>query len=305
MHNIWGKLVQWIKLVRIHNLLIVLIGLLISVRASMIPHLEDLRYNNYAELIEIVLIIAPPALLAASGGYIRNDYFDLESDRISKPWRPLARGVIKPELADRVALAMYILAPLYSLLVIGWITAIFTLLNVILIDLYNSNLKRKGLAGNIVVSLATANVFIYGALSYSEKYIGRIEISIYALIPFLFAFLLTLTREIIKGIEDLEGDTRISAGTLALIYGFKKASAIALVIGVIIGLILVIPLYLIFSYQYLVLAILTVALAIYSSYYILGSVNTSEAINRARRARSLTKISLFIGTIAFLTWLFT
>ncbi|MEZ0290589.1 MAG: geranylgeranylglycerol-phosphate geranylgeranyltransferase [Sulfolobales archaeon] len=296
----FAKVVSWLKLIRVHNLLLILVGVFISVSIS--QYSKDLSVE-YLDIISISLFISIPPLLVASAGYIRNDYFDLETDRISKPWRPLVRGDIEPETANKTALALYLTALIYSIASIGWATFLFTLYNILITDLYDSKFKKSGLIGNIMVSLATANVFIYGSLAFYERYSRQISFSPYALIPFLFAFLLSISRELIKGVEDIRGDRRLGVKTLAITRGYRETSLASLIICLILLPILILPLTLIFSYSYLVLSIVSIVLSIVASYRVFNASSEEEAIERAREARSITKVSMLVGILAFLTWL--
>ncbi len=258
--------------------------------------------GNLPTLVVNTLFLSVPALAVAAGGYIANDYFDLEIDKISKPWRPLARGDINPVAARRVSIFLYAFSVAYSLLLIGFVTSLFVVLNVFVVDLYDSRFKRSGLIGNLFVSLATANLFIYGSLSYAERVIGLENLSTMVLVPYVFAFLLTLVREIIKGVEDIEGDRRLGVKTLATTLGYRRSGLIVAFLNLIILSLLAIPFLYRNSYMYLIFALLTVALSLYASCIILTSRSEDEAIKRSVSARSVTKLSLLTGVLAFLLW---
>jgi len=248
------------------------------------------------------LYLSIPALAVAAGGYVANDYFDLVTDKISKPWRPLIRGDINPAIARRVSIFLYLFAVAYSIFFIGFLTTIFVILNVFIVDLYNSRFKREGFLGNIFVALATSNLFIYGSLSYAERLGGLDKFTSLAFIPYIFAFLLTLTREVIKGVEDVEGDRLANIKTLAVALGYRKSAVVTIILNLIIISILLIPYLYHASHLYLIFAIATVSLSLYSSYLIYSSRNEEEAIKKAVIGRSLTKISLLTGILAFLLW---
>jgi geranylgeranylglycerol-phosphate geranylgeranyltransferase len=291
------NIVSWIKIIRINNVLLSFLGVLVG---SAVASETDL--SNLPILVVNTIFLSVPALAVAAGGYIANDYFDLEIDRISKPWRPLARGDINPVTARRVSVFLYAFSVAYSLLLIGLATSLFVILNVFIVDSYNSRFKRSGFIGNLLVSLATANLFIYGSLSYAERIIGLKNLSVMVLVPYTFAFLLTLVREIIKGVEDIEGDRRLGVRTLATTLGYRRSGLIATILNLIILSLLTIPFLYRSSYMYLILALLTVILSLYASYIILTSRSETEAIKRSVNARSVTKLSLLTGVLAFLLW---
>ena len=165
-----------------------------------------------------MLFASVAAGVIGGGGMVINDIFDLEIDRINKPSRPLPSGVVSPQAA----------AIVYSLL-----TACGLLLNlflspfaqsiavgaVILIFLYSFRLKGIALVGNLAVGLLTGATFIYGGAA-----VGNVR---RALIPALFAFLINVGREVIKDMEDVEGDSRNNAATLPVKYGLRPSAIVA------------------------------------------------------------------------------
>lgn len=292
-----SKLVAWARIARLNNVLISFLGVLVGVCVAKSSCGEGLLNT-----LVVALYLSVPALLVAAGGYIANDYFDLEIDRVSKPWRPLARGEISPRTARSASIALYSIAAAYAASMIGLLTALFTVVNIFIVDLYNSRLKREGLVGNLLVALSTSNLFIYGSLSYKESIGSLGSMPLTVLIPFSFAFLLTLVREIIKGVEDIEGDRRSGAKTLANVIGYRKSSLIAIAINIVIACLMIIPYLYQVSYLYLVLATTTIFLSLYASYIVYKSREEREAIEKASLSRSLTKISLLTGALAFLAW---
>ena len=94
---------------------------------------------------------------------------------------------------------------------------------------YSKDLKTKFLVGNLQVAFLTAlsiilialfDILPLGISNNGTKIIFKI-ILIYG-----FSFITTLIREIIKDLEDMEGDQKIGANTLAIEYGIKKTKQI-------------------------------------------------------------------------------
>ncbi len=280
---------------RPHNLAISILGVSIGVLIVA----SDLDVN----IIYNILFLSVPVILVASAGYISNDIYDLESDKISKPWRPLVKGYISARSALLVAYIFFISSMIYSIIFIGIYTFIFVALNSILVLLYNAYLKKYGIIGNLAVSFSSANTIIYGSLALVELYdlpYSRIYIS---LIPMVFAVLLSLIRELLKGIEDLEGDKAKNVRTLAISIGVRKTSILSILLSIVLWILTLIPMYIKFNIAYLVLSQVTVALAFVSSILIyMNSIEYRSAISTARKVRSLTKISLGTGVITFLVW---
>ncbi len=86
---------------------------------------------------------------------------------------------------------------------------------VVLLYYYSARLKRTIIAGNVVVGFMTGMAFIYGGTT-----VGHVE---RALIPAIFAFLINFARELVKDVEDIEGDKKEQAVTLPVKYGIRPA----------------------------------------------------------------------------------
>ncbi len=118
-------------------------------------------------------------------GNIVNDYFDIDVDRISKPWRPLPKGVIrvKTALATGIGLAITGLILSFMASIFSFIVA---LVAVVLLYLYSWCLKKLGIPGNITIALLSLFNILFGGLA-------RVEPS-RSLLPGLYAFLIILGR---------------------------------------------------------------------------------------------------------------
>lgn len=158
---------------------------------------------------QLGLAMISAGLIAAAANTI-NDYYDIEIDRINKPERPLASGALDPAAAKLAAIMEYLLgislAAFISVPALA-MAAFFSALT----WLYASYFKRQPLSGNAVVSLSTAAAFIYGGIA-----VNNFAETIY---PAIFAFFFHFGREIIKDMEDMEGDKAAGARTLPLVYG--------------------------------------------------------------------------------------
>ncbi len=167
-----------------------------------------------ADKLALALITAY-GLCGSSMGF--NDYFDKEVDSINAPWRPIPSGAIS-ELEAVIASS--------ALGAVGMISAALTSAPCLLVALtafsaaliYNAQLKKSGLLGNVVVSLVVVAPFIYGAV-LSDGYVSP------RLITFILpAFLSNLGREVIKGISDVEGDSLRGVKSVARIRGAHVAA---------------------------------------------------------------------------------
>ncbi|MEJ2635399.1 MAG: geranylgeranylglycerol-phosphate geranylgeranyltransferase [Calditrichia bacterium] len=184
----------------------VVIGMLSIILAAFIT-------GTFHPLHKVLLAAISGGIITAGANSI-NDYFDLEIDRINKPNRPLPAGTIQPSLVKFFAIAEFFI----GIALAGFInlTAFLIAASIsLLLFLYSFRLKRMPLVGNLAVSFSTAMAFVYGGVS-----VNRIERT---LIPAAFAFFYHFGREIIKDIQDMEGDDRYRARTFPLVFGKSAA----------------------------------------------------------------------------------
>lgn len=170
------------------------------------------------EQVLIIIFASLSGAFIGAGGMVINDILDIEIDRINKPHRPLPSGAI--EKYD--ALMFYGALTGAGLIMSAYTTRsafIIAFVAAPVIVLYSKVFKGTPLLGNIIVGGLTGLAFIYGGAA-----VGNIR---QAVIPALFAFLINVGREIIKDMEDVEGDAKNEAATLPVKYGMKNASIIA------------------------------------------------------------------------------
>ena len=149
-------------------------------------------------------------ILIGGAGNVINDYFDVEIDRINKPNRPLARGAI----SHKHALRYWLVLNLVALIISTWLTPLnlgMSLFTIPMLYIYSRYFKRMLFIGNVVISLLVSLGFLYGAAST-----GSVENVLY---PTVFSFLLNLGREMLKDLEDVEGDKACGAMTIPIRFG--------------------------------------------------------------------------------------
>ena len=153
-------------------------------------------------------LVSLAAFVMLSAGNAINDYCDYNIDQINRPQRPLPSGRIRRGNALIFAIILVAIGIWLGTLINRNATAIALLVFLALAS-YARWLKRTPFVGNLVVSGLTALTFISGGVA-----IDSIQGT---LIPAIFAFLFTTAREIIKDLEDTEGDLKNSVKTLAIL----------------------------------------------------------------------------------------
>ncbi len=234
-----------IKLIRLQNLLIVALTQYLMRWAIITPLLAQNGYSLQFSELDFFILVLTTTLLTA-GGYIINDYFDTKTDLYNRPQTVIVGNFISRKQALKLHIIFNIIAVILgfyisykiSLLKFG---LVFLLISGIL-WYYSSNYKREFLIGNILVAILTALVPLMPALfeipslniKYMELLVARnsnfYPVFFWCLGFAGFAFLTTLAREIIKDIEDYEGDNIYGRNTVPIILGIKYSKIIIVAI---------------------------------------------------------------------------
>lgn len=166
----------------------------------------------------VILIAMLTGALSAAGANAINDYYDHAIDRINRPDRPIPRGTLSRSDALTVWIATSVVGISINIF-LHWTAFAMVLASTALLWWYSEYWKRTVLAGNVIVAAMIATAFLYGGVVARD--VGK------TIIPALLAALLTLGREIVKDIEDIEGDRVGRALTFPIRFGRTKALALA------------------------------------------------------------------------------
>jgi len=274
--NVFNKITAAIKLSRPGNVAIT--GLSVLVGTS--------GYGIRAHAWDIVLA-AVSAMLIASGGNSLNDYYDLEIDKVNRPQRPLPAGLLQPKTAVYLGY-FWIALGLVLAYFIGIKPLALALAVSILLWLYAARGKRMGLAGNLAVALVCGLAFVYGGLT-----VENIGISLF---PAGFAFLMHLSREIIKDVQDRSGDLSQGARTLPITWGAERSLKLAAAVLMVLITLTPVPYLLgIYNIRYLLAVILGVDLMLAMMIMKLLTVPRDEDL---ARISFFMKIVMLVGIMA-------
>lgn len=234
---------------------------------------------------------------------IQNDIWDLDSDRLNRPERPLVRGTISVKTAQKawiVFLVFTIACGIADSIVSGtnWTAAIFFVILSGLLVTYNKWLKHIPLLKNMTVALLCATplilCFFYPAgISETENFTMEPADKIGFLYPaMLFAILLTTAREIYKDLEDETGDLKAGIMTFPLIAGAPTARRLAGLICLFTWAILPLPV----AQGYYPMLFLIITGIAFTPAVIAILVFANK--RNYRNAQKLVKIAMFAGLIA-------
>lgn len=271
------KLSSYIILIRPLNFLITFLTVIVA---------AVICYKGDISLLK-VLLAALTASLTLSAGNIINDIFDIKGDKINHPERPLPSGII----SVNSALIYYFILTVISIslsVFISNLNLVINLFAVLLLLLYSFSIKKYILWGNILVAFLTGLVFIYGGISVNNF--------THSLIPAFFAFLINLIREIVKDMEDSEGDFAVGLTTIYSEFGLEGVRKIILVLSLLLILLSVVPYVLgIYSrYYFIVILVMFIPLMI----YFLVSIGFDVSKKNLNKLSIILKLDMVFGLIA-------
>ena len=229
---------SFFRLIRWPNLLFIALTQLLFYYAVVLPLLPVQYYQLKQQLsAPVFAILVLASVLIAAAGYIINDYFDINIDRVNKPDKMVVERVIK----RRWAIIWHIVFTLTGLvlsLYVGIKTSLIIFFAnagcALLLWVYSTTFKKKLLSGNIIISLLTAWTIIVLYFAVNTVYLNPFrqhpdvitamnQVFKFAALYAGFAFIISLVREVVKDIEDMEGDARYGCKTMPIVWGIPAA----------------------------------------------------------------------------------
>lgn len=232
--------------------------------------------------LEVAAAVAATGLAVGAGNAI-NDYFDREIDRINQPDRAIPRGAVTPRGALWFSAVLFLAAVALALLLPVLAIAI-AVINLIALVTYTEYFKGLPGLGNALVAYLVGSTFLFGAAA-----VGELQ-SVVVLA--LLAGTATLTREIIKDVEDIDGDREEGLNTLPIAIGPRRALWVAAVLLVAAALASPIPFVLEqMGVEYLAVVLPAVVIMVYASYRSFGDPTAGQ---------TLLKYGMFLAAVAFI-----
>ena len=279
------------------SVIAVLIGALLASGGNLIVFLDPLS-PAYIAVIAVFVI--------TGAGNAINDYVDVEADKVNNPKRSIPSGRVSPRAALYFSAILFIIGIALSTL-LTWYALAIAVFNSFVLIIYSYSLQNKILLGNVSIGYLVGSTFLFGGAALGNLYL-----------PFLLMLLATfstISREIVKDLEDLEGDRKsflkkITSGAkkVAERFGIKEgetrlkvekrqAKAIA-TISMLVAIIAS-PLPYVFGVLgvvYLLILIPTVIVFAFS----VASIVKAETKKEFRKISKLIKLGMNIGLLAFI-----
>jgi 4-hydroxybenzoate polyprenyltransferase len=280
---------------------------------------EEIPMSLQFPWYDFVLLVAATVFITA-GGYVINDYFDIKTDLINK-----GKVIVGTKIPRRQAMMWHNLLNIagvstgfYISYKAGyiWLGTLFLVVSGLLY-FYSASYKRQFLIGNLVVAILTALVpllvvfyewpALYKYYTINAITVPDINVIIYWVGGFaLFAFMINLTREIIKDIEDFEGDLTYGRNTVPVVIGVLSAKIVSISL-IIITIVLLYLTWHFFINDKITLLYLSVTIVLPLLYVILKLVRSSVRKNLHSASR-IMKIVMLTGILysfvvkVILTW---
>lgn len=227
-------------LIRIKNLVIIILTQYF-VRFFLIRPFFRLNGGDLAmtEFAFAMMVLA--TLLITAAGYIINDYFDIDIDKINKP----GKNTIGEKISKKAAMSLYFGMNFLAVIIGFWLAykiglvhlGLGIILIIMMLWFYSVKYKRQLLYGNFVVAVMSAfAIYIVWMFEFFwlrtqpalfTDMIGEIKTANHFVLGLtFFAFFVSLIREIVKDMEDVEGDASADCKTLPLVVGIKRSKQI-------------------------------------------------------------------------------
>lgn len=304
----------YLQLLRVGNLTFVAILLYVMEKWVATPLLQ---LEQFGELMPwwILTLLIVSVIGIAAGGYVINDYFDVKIDRINHPDNLVVTRIISRDAAMNLFYGLTAVGVIAGTVVAWWAhswTLLFTYVVIPgLLWFYSASYKRMFLVGNLVVAFASAIVPLLVAIANAD-YLHHLYQNALAYSPIvgelyvwtggfaIFAFLLTWVREIVKDIEDIEGDREMECRTLPIVWGDKVAKMIATILLVAIATLIVYILFAVlpFSHEWKSLptryVVFGLIVPILCSIVLLWAANNRTEYHRVQ---AIIKFAMFMGML--------
>jgi 4-hydroxybenzoate polyprenyltransferase len=213
------------KAIRLKNLVILVI-IFLSIEFFFHYKVPLTEFNNLSLLAYLSIVFT------AAAGYVINDLFDIKSDAINKKKNKTLLSINKLKI---LCIFLSFLSIITACLYYNKTFFILSISALIVLYLYSWKLKHLPLIGNLIIALLAGICPLIIYITHPEiealiSILNTYEV-VQLVIPFFYgcmSFSTTLIREIIKDIEDVDGDKAVNAKTAPVIFGKKNAKYLAL-----------------------------------------------------------------------------
>ena len=302
---------SFLQLIRWPNLVFIVLTQALF-RYFILPFAHDQRPGNMngVKLTEpLFWLLVTASLTIAAAGYIINDYFDVNIDQVNKS----SRVIIGKFINRRSAILSHAFLSLVGLVLSAYVgyklhNVLIPALNFIAVNLlvfYSSTFKKKILIGNVIISLLTAWVILVLTLAEYRFRITPSDVAWQRVVKMSFiyagfAFIISLIREVVKDLEDIEGDEKYGCRTMPIAWGIPVSKVfIAVWVVVLAAVVAAIQIYVI-QLGWWIAALYSIVAIVLPLLWVLKKLYLAVTPADFHRISSVVKLIMLAGIISML-----
>ncbi|MEO6230816.1 MAG: geranylgeranylglycerol-phosphate geranylgeranyltransferase [Ferruginibacter sp.] len=303
------------RLIRWPNLIFIALTQLLFYYCIIVPSLPPAYYAlQYKLTTPVFYLLVVASILIAAAGYIINDYFDINIDQVNKPDKMIIQKIINRRWAIFWHLFITfagLLVSLYVSIKTSFIIVIANSVCALLLWVYSTTFKKKLLSGNIIISgltawtimvlyFATNTTLTLSPFIRTGLHSGMQSIYKYAVLYAGFAFIISLIREVVKDIEDMNGDSRYNCKTMPIVWGVPAAKVfVGVWLVVLIGALLVVLIY-VFQLGWWISALYALLVVVVPLAWLLKQFYQAQTAPEYHRISTLVKVIMLAGIVSML-----
>jgi 4-hydroxybenzoate polyprenyltransferase len=309
----FSAITAFFRLVRWPNLVFIALTQTLFYFCILIPSFTQAKpvRQNILTLPSFILLVISSVLIAAAG-YIINDYFDLSIDKINKPGKVVIEKIIKRRWA---IIWHWILSGAGILIgfILSWkLKNIFigpsNVACVLILWFYSTTFKKKLLIGNILISFLTGWVilvlylceFRFHRFMNPEFHSALSRIFKFAIVYSSFAFIISLVRETVKDMEDMEGDAMYGCRTMPVVWGISASKLFCVSWLLMLVLALIVLQFYVLQYGWWLTIVYSCFLVIYPILVVLKKLSKAEGPDAFHKLSQIIKSIMLMGILSMI-----
>lgn len=307
--------IAFFRLVRWPNLLFIILTQVLFEICIYEPIYPLARLANPDESLRFIALVFASVFIAAAG-YIINDYFDQNIDQVNKPTKVVVNKIINRRWVIFWHLFLSMCGLFFTSFALPiqyyWHLVLANMVAIILLWFYSTTLKKKLLIGNVLISLLTAWVIVILFFSKYPLHINQLlqvepqEVRFFRwmIIYASFAFIISLIREVIKDIEDIDGDRKYGCTTMPIVWGINASKVfVAVWIVVLIASLVILQIY-VLGLGWWLSAAYCILLIVAPLIIVLLLLFKAQNAKQFHQISTIVKLIMFTGIVSMLFFKF-
>ena len=262
------------------------------------------------DTVQFILLVVASVCIAAAG-YIINDYFDINIDRVNKP----DKMVLGNQISRRWALAWHFILNVLGILLTAiavnpverWYLVFANIGSITLLWFYSARFKKDVLIGNIIVSILTAWTIMIIFLSkysladaFDDVAYEQVKFFRFAILYAGFAFMISLVREAIKDVEDMIGDAKFGCKTMPILWGISATKVyVSVWITMVTAMLIIIQVYVLQFQWWLAVGYCSIFIIV-PLIYIFKKLMAANTTTHFQQLSRLTKTVMLTGILSMI-----